>query len=231
MRAPARSQRGIEVIARRLVVPAVALIALAFAASASASTISLKCGGKGARNQDSAETVLCAAKPGKARTIEGVVRDDANKPLAGPVTVTLSKWVPRGGDSYAIEKYQTLTVAANGAGKFAYAVKTDTKTSIAFEAAGARAEAEVARELQVTVKKLGGGKVKVSAKGAGKAKIKMFLVDESGYEVPGTKGKYLGKSGTAVFDLGRFHGTFSWVFEAGIYTDLFWTNRGPTFRI
>jgi hypothetical protein len=219
------------VIARRLVLPAVALVALAFAASASASTISLKCGGKGPRNEDSAETVLCAAKPGKARTIEGVVRDDTNKPVAGPVTVTLSKWIPQDNDSYKVEKYQTLTVAANAAGKFSYAAKTDTKTSIAFEAAGATREAEVSRELQVTVKKLGGGKVQVSAKGAGKAKIKMFLVDESGYEVPGTKGRYLGKSGTAVFDLGRFHGTFSWVFEAGIYTDLFWTNRGPALRI
>ncbi len=218
-------------IARRLVVLAVVLASLAFAASAGASTISLKCGGKGPRSQSSPSSISCAAQPGKARTIEGVVRDDTNKPVAGPVTVTLSKWVPQDGDSYSIEKYKTLTVAADGAGKFSYAAKTETKDSIAFEAAGATAEAEVARELQVTVKKLGGGKVQVSAKGAGKAKIKMFLVDESGYEVPGTKGKNLGKSGTAVFDLGRFHGSFSWVFEAGIYTDLFWTNRGPTLRI
>ncbi len=218
-------------IARRLVVLAVALASLAFAASASASTISLKCGGKGGRSQSSDSSISCAAKPGKARTIEGVVRDDTNKPVAGPVTVTLSKWVPQDGDSYSIEKYKTLTVTASAAGKFSYAAKTETKDSIAFEAAGATAEAEVARELQVTVKKLGAGKVQVSVKGAGKAPIKMFLVDESGYEVAGTKGKNLGKSGTAVFGLGRYHGSFSWVFEAGVYTDLFWTNRGPSFRI
>lgn len=206
------------------------LALLAFAATATASTINLKCGGKGARNKDSAGTVLCAVKTGKSRTIEGVVRDEANKPVAGPVTVTLSKWVPKGG-YYSIEKFKTLTVTANGAGKFSYKAKTATKMSIAFEAVGAYAQADVSRELNVTVKKLGGGKVKITARGYGKAPVKMYIVDESGYPIPGTAGKRLSKAGVAIFNVGRYHGPASWVFEAGDYDDLFWTNRGPTFRV
>lgn len=217
-------------IARRAVLVLAALAALAFAASASASSISLKCGGKGARNKDSAGTVLCAAAPGKARTIEGVVRDDANKPVSGPVTVTLNKWVPKGG-YYSIEKFDTVTVNANAAGKFSYPAKTDGKLTIYFEAAGAKAQADVSRQLAVTVRKLGGGKVKVTVKGAGKAPLTLYVVEESGYEVPGTKGKRADKTGSAVFDLGNFHGAFTYAIEAGEFEDLFWEGRKPTFHI
>lgn len=219
-------------IARRaaVVAVAVAVAALVLAASASASTVSLKCGGKGAHNRDSAGTALCAVKPGQARTIEGEVRDDSNKPVAGPVTVTLSRWIPKGG-YYSIEKFKTLTVSANAAGKFSYAAKTATKLSIAFEAAGASAQADVSRELQVRVSKLGGGKVKVTVKGAGKAPLTLYVVDESGYEVPGTKGRRANKAGSAVFDLGSFHGKFTYAVEAGEYEDLFWEGRKPTFHI
>jgi hypothetical protein len=217
------------VIARRALLLAV-LALLALAATATASTISLKCGGKGARNKDSVGTVLCAAAPGKARTIEGVVRDDANKPLAGPVTVTVSKWVPKGG-YFSIEEFKTLTVNANAAGKFSYAAKTETKISIKFEAAGASAQADVSRQLVVKVAKLGGGKVKLTVKGAGKAPLTLYVVDETGYEVPGTKGKRADKAGSAVFDLGNFHGSFSYAIEAGDYDDLFWEGRKPTFHI
>ncbi len=122
-----------------------ALVLLAVAASASAATISLKCGGKGRHNRDSVGSVLCADKPGKPRTIEGVVRDDSNKPVSGPVTVKLSKWIPKGG-YYSVEEFKTLTVQANAAGKFSYAAKTATKLTIGFEAAGAFAQAEVSRE-------------------------------------------------------------------------------------
>lgn len=217
-------------IARRVVFVLVALAALAFAASASASTVSLECGGKGPRNKDSAGTVLCAAAPGKARTIEGVVLDDANKPVAGPVTVTLSRWVPKGG-YFSIEKFKTLTVNANAAGKFSYAATTATKLSISFEAAGAKAQADVSRQLQVTVRKLGGGKVKLTVKGAGKAPLTLYVVDDSGYEVPGTKGKRANKAGSAIFDLGNYGGSFSYAVEAGEYDDLFWEGRKPTFHI
>ncbi len=215
---------------RLLPVLLVALAALALAASAAASTIALECGGKGKHNRDSAGTVLCAAKPGKARTIEGVVRDDSNKPVAGPVTVKLSKWTPKGG-YYSVEEFKTVTVHANAAGKFSYAAKTATKLTLGFEAAGAFAQAEVSRELQVKVKKLGGGKVKLTVKGAGKIPLKLYLLDESGYEIPGTKGKKADKGGSAVFDVGSFHGKASYYVDAGEYGDLFWETRGPTFRI
>jgi hypothetical protein len=223
-------QRGIPVIARRAALVLVVLSALVFAASASASTVSLKCGGKGPHNRDSAGTVLCAVAPGKARTIEGVVRDDANKPVSGPVTVTLSRWVPKGG-YYSIEKFKTLTVNADAAGKFSYQARTATRISIAFEAAGAKGQADVSRQLAVTVRKLGGGKVRVTVRGGGKAPLTIYLVDDSGYEVSGTKGKRANKAGSAIFDLGNFHGRFSYVIEAGEYDDLFWEGREPTFHI
>ncbi len=217
-------------IARRAFVLAV-LALLALAATASASTISLKCGGKGGRYQSEPSSISCAAKLGQSRTIEGVVRDDANKPVAGPVTVTLSKWIPQGG-YYTVEPFKTLTVSANAAGKFSYKAKTATKITARFEAAGAAAEAEVSRELQVKVAKLGGGKVKVTVKGAGKAPLTVYLVDtEAGYELPGTKGKKASKAGVAIFNLGRFHGAFTYSIDAGDYSDLFWAGPKPTFRI
>lgn len=218
-------------IARRAVFVLTSLAVLAFAASASASSISLKCGGKGGRYQSEPSSISCAAKLGQSRTIEGVVRDDSNKPVAGPVAVTLSKWVPKDG-YYTVEEFKTLTVSANAAGKFSYKAKTATKATVKFEAAGAVAEAEVSRELKVTVAKLGGGKVKVSVKGAGKAPLTIYLVDtEAGYELPGTKGKKASKAGVAIFDVGRFHGPFTYTIDAGDYSDLFWAGPKPTFRI
>ncbi len=216
------------VVRRAILLAALGLLVLA--TTAGASSIALKCGGKGARYQAEPSSIACAVKPGSSRAVEGVVRDDSNRPVSGPVTVTLSNWVPQGG-GYSVKKFKTLTVNANAAGKFVYAARTGTKITVAFEAAGASAEADVSRELAVAVKKLGGGKVKVTVRGAGRAPIKMFLVDDSGYPVSGTKGKRLDRAGVAVFNLGRYHGPVSWVFEAGAYEDLFWTNRGPTFRV
>lgn len=215
---------------RLLPVLVVAVAMLALAASAAASSVSLKCGGKGKHNRNNVSTILCAAKPGKARIIEGVVRDDSNKPVSGPVTVKLSKWIPKGG-YYSVEEFKTLTVHANAAGKFSYAAKTATKQTLSFEAAGAFAQAEVSRELQVKVKKLGGGKVKLTVKGAGKIPLKLYLLDESGYEIPGTKAKKADKSGSAIFNLGNFHGKFTYFVDAGEYRDLFWETRGPIFHI
>jgi hypothetical protein len=213
-----------------LVLAFAALALLAVAATASASSIALECGGKGKHNKDSVGSVLCADKPGKPRVIEGVVRDDSNKPVAGPVTVTLSKWVPKGG-YYSVEEFKTLTVHANAAGKFTYAAKTATKLTIKFEAAGAFAQAEVSRELQVSIKKLGGGRVKMTVKGAGKIPLKLYLLDESGYPLPGTSAKKANKAGSAVFNLGNFHGKFTYYVDAGEYGDLFWETRGPTLHI
>jgi hypothetical protein len=203
---------------------------LAVAATASASSIALECGGPGKRNEDSAGTILCAEKPSKPRTIEGVLRDDSNKPVSGPVTVKLSKWTPKGG-YYSVEEFKTLTVQANAAGKFSYAAKTATKLTIGFEAAGTFAQAEVSRELQVAIRKLGGGRVKMTVKGAGKIPLKLYLLDESGYPLPGTNAKKANKAGSAVFNVGNFHGKFTYYVDAGEYGDLFWETRGPTFRI
>jgi hypothetical protein len=213
-----------------LTLATIALLLLALPAGASAASITLKCGGKGKHNKDSAGTVLCAAKPGQPRVIEGVLRDDSNKPAAGKVSITVSNWVPQGG-YYTVEAVETVTVNANGAGKFSYAAKTDTKISLHFEAAGAAAEAEVSRELQVSVQKLGGGKVKLTAKGAGKVPLKLYLLDESGYELPGTKGMKANRSGSATFNVGSYHGPFSYYVDAGEYGDLFWESRGPVLHI
>lgn len=203
---------------------------LSLAASASAASIALGCGGKGKRSKDSAGVVLCAAKPGKARRIEGVLRDDSNKPVAGEVAITLSNWVPHD-DYYSIHPFKTVTVRANGAGRFAYAATTSTRVSLRFEAGGAIAEAEVSRELNVSVKKLGGGRVKMTVKGAGKVPLKLYLLDESGYPLPGTKGLKANRAGSATFHVGRYHGPFTYYVDAGVYGDLYWETRGPTFHI
>ncbi|HVO54621.1 MAG TPA: carboxypeptidase-like regulatory domain-containing protein [Solirubrobacterales bacterium] len=213
-----------------LVLAFAAAALLAATATASASSITLKCGGPGKHNKDSVGSVLCAEKPSKPRMIEGVLRDDSNKPVSGPVTVTLSKWTPQGG-YYTVEDFKTVTVHANAAGKFSYPAKTATKLTIKFEAAGAFAQAEVSRELQVSIKKLGGGRVKMTVKGAGKIPLKLYLLDESGYPLPGTKAKKANKAGSAVFSLGSFHGKFTYYVDAGEYGDLFWETRGPTFHI
>jgi hypothetical protein len=209
---------------------AIAALMLLTAAAASASSITLKCGGRGKHNKDSVGSALCADKPGKPRTIEGVVRDDSNEPVSGPVTVKLSKWTPKGG-YYSVEEFKTVTVHANAAGKFSYAAKTATKLTIGFEAAGAFAQAEVSRELQVKVQKLGGGRIKLTVTGAGKVPLKLYLLDESGYPLPGTSAKKANKAGSATFDVGNFHGKFTYYVDAGEYGDLFWETRGPTFHI
>ena len=145
---------------------------LAFAATASASTIKLKCSGKGPHNRDSSGTVLCA-EPGASRLVSGTLRNDANKPVKGKITVTVSKWIPSGEGWFTIKAGNPFTIDANAQGKFSYAVKTKTKVSVKFEAVGdeaagispVAAQSDVSRQLLGTVKKLGGGKVKITVKG------------------------------------------------------------------
>jgi hypothetical protein len=225
------------VIARRAAVVAVAVAALALAASASASTVSLKCGGKGPRNKDSAGTVLCAAEPGKARVVTGVVRDDAGKPVATKVTATFYSWTPVKGGYFTIEEASSKTVPSKANGAFSLPVKTDTrfnvKFSVADEAKGvgpAVAEAQVSRRLDVRLTKLGGGKVKLSVKGAAGKTLKLYILDPSGYEISGVPAKST-KSGTAVFNLGSRRGEFSYYVDAGIYGDLYWEERRATFHL
>ena len=159
----------------------------------------------------------------------GVVRDDSNKPVAGPVTVTLSSWVPKGG-YYSIEEFKTLTVDANAAGKFSYAAMTATKLSIAFEAAGASAQADVSRELQVRREEARRRQGQGHGQGRGKAPLTFTWSTTAATRCPGRKAGGPSKTGSAVFNLGSFHGKFTYAVEAGEYDDLFWEGRKPTFR-
>jgi hypothetical protein len=216
---------------------AVALAALFLAAVAGAATVTLKCGGKGGRNESSDGTKICAALPGKARTLEGVLRDDQNKPVDGKLSVTFSEWIPQGDGSFSVEPYKTVTVSANAAGKFAIPVKTTSEVSVAVEtvadekksiSGGAVAGAAVQLELQTTVKKLGGGRVQVTVKGT-KQPLKIAITEEYGYEVSGGKLKKA-KNGVASFNLGAARGTLEVYVEAGALSDLFWPVR-PSFKL
>lgn len=212
---------------------------LVFAMAAQASEIALKCDGKGRHNKDSAGTVLCAAAPGKARVVSGVLSDDSGKPVAGKVKVTFADWVPAGGGSFSVTPGATQTVTASANGQFSVSVKTATKVTVYFEAladeklsvSAVKAQADVSRELATTIKKLGGGKVKLSAKGAGSYPVKLYVLDSSGYELSGVKPKKADKSGSAIFNLGAMHGEFSYYVEVDVVGDLFWEGTRGTFKL
>jgi hypothetical protein len=229
------SHRSSTRFAIAISVTALALLLLATAANAS--ELTLKCGGKGARNKDSAGTVLCAAAPGKARNIEGVLLDDAGKPVAGKLTVTFSDWIPAG-YGFTIKPVQTQQLSAGANGQFSISVKTATKVSVKVEAvadatlnvSAVTAAADVSRQLQGSVKKLGGGRVRVTVKGTTQP-LKIAIVDESGYEVSGGKLRKANKGGSATFNLGSARGEFGYYVDAGELGDLFWEGARPTFRL
>ncbi|HEV7616073.1 MAG TPA: hypothetical protein VGO36_07565 [Solirubrobacterales bacterium] len=214
-------------------------VTLLLAGAAQASEIDLKCGGKGARNADSAGTVLCAAQPGQARVVTGVLSNDAGKPVAGKVTATVANWIPAGGGAFSIKPESTQTIAAGANGQFSFSVKTATKVSVYFEAVADeklgilpfKAQADVSRQLAVTLKKLGGGKLKLTVKGAGTAPLKLYILDSSGYELSGVPAKKANKAGSATFDLGSMHGEFSYYVDAGVLGDLFWEGTRATFKL
>jgi hypothetical protein len=220
----------------RVVVLLTVAVLLTFAAAASASKITLKCAGKGPHNRDSAGTVLCA-EPGKSRLVSGSLLSDANKPVGGEIAVTISRWIPSGEGFYTITPGKTFTIDANSQGKFSLAVKTATKVSVKFEAVADQAlgvspvaaQADVSRQLLGTVKKLGGGRVRVTVRGTTHP-LKIAIVDESGYEARGGKLRRA-KGGSAVFDLGNQHGKFSYYVDAGELGDLFWYGKNPSFRL
>lgn len=209
---------------------------LAFAAAAGASKITLKCAGKGPHNRDSAGTVLCA-EPGRSRLVSGSLLNDAGKPVHGKIAVTISKWIPSGTGYYTIKPGNPFTIDANAQGRFSYAVKTATKVSVKFEALAdaalqvspTAAQADVSRQLLGTVKKLGGGRVRITVRGT-THRLKIAIVDESGYEARGGKLRRA-KGGSAVFDLGSQHGKFSYYVDAGELGDLFWYGKNPSFRL
>jgi hypothetical protein len=209
------------------------------AASAQASEVAMKCEGKGPRNKDSAGTVLCAAEPGKARVLGGVLRNDAGKPVAGKLAVTFANWVPAGGGSFSIEPEAPQTIAANANGQFSIPVKTATKVTVYVEAVADaalgvspfKAQADVSRRLATSLAKLGSGKVKLTVKGAGATPLKLYILDSSGYALPGVKPKKASKAGSARFDLGAMHGEFSYYVDAGPLGDLFWEDARATFKL
>lgn len=214
-----------------------ALGLLTCAVTASAAEIKLACAGKGSRNKDSAGVVLCAAAPGKARTVSGSVRDDAGKPVAAQVLVTLIAWKPAGDGAFSLTPVATKTIVAAANGEFSVPVKTATRLNIKFETvadvklgvSAALAEAQVSQQLAVKLKKLGGGKVKFTVKGA--SPVKVYVLDSSGYEIPGVKPKRASKAGVAIFDLGNRHGEFSYYVDVGALADLYWEDPRKTFKL
>ncbi len=214
-----------------------ALGVLAFASLASAAEIKLACAGKGPRNKDSAGVVLCAAAPGKARTISGTIRDDSGKPVAAKILITFISWTPHGGGSFSLEPTSTKTISADAGGKFSLPVKVTTRYDVKFEAvadeklgvSGGFAEAEVSRRLDVKLKKLGGGKLKFTVKGA--SPVTVYVLDSSGYTLSGVKPKRASKAGVAIFNLGNLHGEFSYYVDVGALADLYWEDPRRTFRL
>jgi len=226
-------------IVRRLALFAAlaALGILLLAAVASAAEIKLACAGKGPRNKDSAGVVLCAAAPGKARTISGTIRDDSGKPVAAKILVTFISWTPAGGGSFSLEPTSTRTISADAGGRFTLPVRVTTRLNVKFEAvadeklgvSGGFAEAEVSRRLDVRLKKLGGGRIKFTVKGA--SPVKVYVLDASGYELSGVKPKRTNKAGVAIFNLAGMHGEFSYYVDAGALADLYWEDPRHTFKL
>ncbi|HEY6781212.1 MAG TPA: hypothetical protein VI111_09665 [Thermoleophilaceae bacterium] len=223
-----------------LLLGATVATSFAFAASAGAATLKLHCAGKGPRNEDSAGTVLCAADPGHKRSVAGVVRNDAGQPVAAKLAVTYSSWIPApNGIGYNVKPRTTREIVAKADGTFSFSSNTKTKESIRVDlaadpalgiAAGAFAQSEVSRRLTTKIKKLGGGRVKLTVKGT-KLPLKLYVLSEDGYPLMGVKPKKA-KHGSATFRLGSLRGKFSTYADAGdVYTDLFWGERRPTFRL
>lgn len=223
-----------------------ALATLAFAGATSAqaaATLKLACAGKGGKNEDSAGTVLCAAVPGKKRSIKGTIRNDAGQPVAGKVTVTYSSWtLAPNGIGYNVKPTSTKEVTAGADGTFTLSSSPATRESIKVDlvpdaalgiTSAPFAQAEVQRQLGITVKKLGGGSVKITVKGTSIRPLKVSLTDTAGYYAPGVpKNKKVNSKGEVTFNLGSRHGTFGYYVDGGSYDDLFWPqNRKAHFKI
>ncbi len=217
------------------------IIALSIPVAADATTLKLSCAGKGARNKDSAGTVLCAGSPSKGRAIAGTVRNDAGQPVAAKVTVTISGWtIAPNGIGYNVKPIATREVLAKANGSFSFKRNPKTRESLKFDvvadpalgiAAGVSAQAEVSRQLKVKLAKLGGGKVRITVKGTTIRPLKVYILDSFGYTLSGAKPKNVDRKGRATFDLGSMRGQFSYYVDAGKYDDLFWYQGRPKFRL
>jgi hypothetical protein len=217
------------------------IIALSIPVAADAATLKLSCAGKGARNKDSAGTVLCAGSPSKGRAIAGVVRNDAGQPVAAKVTVTVSSWtIAPNGIGYSVKPIATREIVAKANGSFSFKRNPKTRESLKFDVAPdpalgiavpATGQAQISRQLKVKLAKLGGGKVRITVKGTTIRPLKVYILDSFGYTLSGTKPKNVDRKGRASFDLGSMRGQFSYYVDAGRYDDLFWYQSRPKFRL
>ncbi|HEV7772678.1 MAG TPA: hypothetical protein VGO48_05230 [Conexibacter sp.] len=228
---------------RRALLACVAALGLLAASGvgAQASTVSLRCAGRGARNRDSAGTVLCAGST-KGRTLAGIVKDDAGKPVAARLSVTYSSWDPSPGGGYAIRARATQVIAAKGDGTFTVKDNPATKESIRVDvvadaalgvSGGAFAQAEISRQLIVRIAKLGGGVVRFTVTGTRHRPLKVYVLDESGYPLSGIKPKNVDGRGQATFNLSNVRGLrLTYYVDAGdVLGDLFWYQSRVPFKV
>ncbi|HEU4701080.1 MAG TPA: hypothetical protein VFS37_01260 [Conexibacter sp.] len=211
-------------------------------ATAHAASVSLRCAGRGPRNRDSAGTVLCAGSPASGRTLAGVVKDDAGRPVAARLTVTFSRWDAAPGGGFYVRPRATKTITAKSDGTFSVKDNPATKESIRVEvvadgalgvSAGAFANAEISRKLVVRVAKLGGGVVRFTVTGTRERPIKVWVLDASGYQVSGVKPKKVDGRGQATFNLSRVPAGYrlTYFIDAGDrLNDLFWYQSRVPFR-
>lgn len=218
---------------------ALAIVGLLLAAvGAEAATLTTKCSGKGVQNKaQEYETAQCVVEAGKTRNIEGVLRNDKNKPVAGTLKVTFSNWEPQGGGAYDITPYKTIEVKSSASGKFTIPkVTTKTEETVFIEAIGdaeselstVTAEVNIQRLVTATVKTSGGGNVKVTIKGAA-APFKIGITEEEGYFVSGGAATKASKAGVATFHLRSTYGKLNVFFEAGELGDLYYF-AGKSFK-
>jgi hypothetical protein len=211
---------------------------LAFASCAEAATLNLKCSGKGPQfKAEEYSTASCTVAAGEKRNIEGVLRNDKNKPVPGTLKVTFSNWIPQGDGAYSVTPVKTVEIKAAANGKFKVPnVTTKTEETVFIEALGdadlelstVAQEVNIQRYVTATAKKLGGGKVKVTVKGA-TPPFKIGITDESGYFVSGGSARKANKAGSAIFDLGNQHGTFHVYLDAGEFGSLYYFDA-PSFK-
>lgn len=208
---------------------------LALAAAAGAATVTTKCSGNGPQTKaQEYTTASCAVRAGETRKIEGIVRNDKNKPVPAKLKVTFSKWIPTGNSSYDVTPEKEVEIKAGANGKFTIPATIDTEETVFIEAIGdpelelstAATEVNVQRLVTATAKKLGGGKVKVTVVGAA-APVKVGITDEAGYFVSGGAKRKANKAGVATFDLGAQRGTFGIYVDAGELGDLYYLETKP----
>lgn len=213
----------------------IGLVLLWAASGADAASLAIKCSGEGPQNKaQEYETASCAVAPGEKRTVEGVLRNDKNKPVAGKLMVTFSTYIPAGGGAYDVTPQKHIEIQASASGKFKIPVSAPatTESALYIEALGDETkevtpvaqEVEIMRYVTAVAKKLGGGKVRVTVKGIpGTVKIG---ITEEGYPATGGATRKA-KNGVATFDLGSDHGTFGILVQGGAVTELYYIDSKP----